>query len=235
MTKVTKSTIFITLICMCVVLLCSCSESNPNKKMLCAVASYSVPGMSFSDTILPEVQIIEQDDYHRVLFTYANPEADGEQEQTVWIICQKITRKQFYYYEDFNYSFQGDQAAIDALKQQNDWGKPLEEQKFSVRKPKFNAFFSTPGIVSSSVLDRKEISKAIKDNYNYSTTNFGFCDADGSGNELWIFELNKDGAISEYFVFANSKYEVELLEIVNGIFDPEDLHEFKMNCGWSFN
>jgi len=235
MRKYKKSAISIIQICMCVILLCSCSESNPGKKMLCAVASYSVPGMSCSDTIRPEVQIIEQDDYHRVLFTYANPEVNGEQEQTVWVICQKITRKKFYYYEDFNYSFQGDQAAIDVLKQQNDWGKPLEEQKFSVRKPKFNMFFSTPGIASISDLDRKKISHAIKDNYGYLTTNFNCCDADGSGNELWIFELKKGEAISEHFVIANSKYEVKLLEIVDGIIDPEDLHEFKKNCNWSFN
>lgn len=230
-----KSAISITLICIYVILFVSCNESSPSKDMLCAVASYSVPGMSFSDTILPEVQIIEQDDYHRVLFTYANPEVDGEQVQTVWIICQKITRKQFYYYEDFNYSFQGDQSAIDALKQQNDWGEPLDEQKFSVRKPKFNAFFSTPGIASISNLDRKEISHAIKDNYGYLTTNFECCDVDRNGNELWIFELKKGEAISEHFVIANSKYEVMLLEIVNGTFSPKELHEFKVDCGWSFN
>lgn len=230
-----KSAISITLICIYVILFVSCNESSPSKDMLCAVASYSVPGIGLSDTSLPEVQIIEQDDYHRILFIYKTPRLDGVQEQTVWVICQKITRKQFYYYEDYNYSFQGDQDAINALKQQNDWGKPLEEQKFSVRTPKFNAFFSAPGIVSNTSLDRKEITHAIKDNYGYSTTNFNFCDADRNGNELWIFELKKDGTISEHFVFANSKYEVKLLEIVNGTFSPKELHEFKVDCGWSFN
>lgn len=211
----------------------SCKSLGPNFTMLHGTASCSVPGMFCHDTALARIQVIEQDDHGRVLFSYTAISGITEQEQTVWVICQKHTNKYVYYYEDMNYSFSSDEETLASLKQQNDWGEPLDEHKFSVRQPKSQIL--SPGIYIETDLERNNIKSAIKKNYDYDFIDSGLCDADGTGNELWHFNLEKNGMIQEFFVISNSEYEIDLLEIVNNSFSPEELHEFKVNCGWHFN
>ena len=213
----------------------SCGQLGPDIDMLHATAAYSVPGMFNFDTVNVDIQVTEQDDYGRVLFSYTTYDVITGQEQTAWVICQKITKQAVYYYEDQNYSFSDSQDSIESLKQQNDWGAPLNEQQCSVRQPKFKMFFSTPGISSASNLKRNKIAHAIEQQYGYADTGSGFCDADGHGSELWYFVFDQEGTVLEYFVLTNSKYEINLFEIKNDTFSPEELHKFKVNCGWHFN
>ena len=212
----------------------SCNSLGPNLTMLHGTASCSVPGMFCHDAAFVDVQVKEQDEYGRVLFSYTTHSGITEQEQTAWVICQKHTSKYVYYYEDLNYTFSNEDEAIASLKQKNDWEKPLDEQKFSVRQPK-SYIIGAPGIYIDADLKYNKIAHAIKENYHYDNIGSGLCDADGQGNELWHFNLEKDGIAQEFFVISNSEYEIYLLEIVNNSFSPEELHEFKVNCGWHFN
>jgi len=231
-----KSRVFacgIIIITLISILFISCGSPGPNRVMLHGAASCSIPGMFCHDPAFAKVQVIEQDDYGRVLFSYTAISGITEQEQTAWVICQKHTDKYVYYYEDMNYSFSNDKDTVASLKQQNDWGEPLDERKFSVRQPKSQIL--SPGIYIDTDLERNKIIRAIKKSYDYNYIGSGICDADGKGNELWHFALEKDGTVQKFFVISNSEYEIYLLEIVNDTFSPEELHEFKVNSGWHFN
>lgn len=227
-----KTTFWISMILLCIVFLSLCGHKGPSYAMLHATASYSIPGMIQYDTMSTPIEIIEQDKYGRTLFSYTVSDMVTGQERTVWVICQKATKKKTYYYEDFNYSFTDDSEAIESLKQQNDWGDPLEEQKYSVRQPKFT--WDSSMLVPGSDLDVQKISSAIFRKFHYTKVSSAFCDADGHGNELWYYELEKGGTVQEFFVIVNSKYQTELFEIVDDTFLPEELHQFKTDNGWVF-
>ena len=234
MRKSVIATFCLSAILLCVLFLSSCNDKVSVYDMLHATASYSVPGMFAHDMMGVPTEIIEQDEYDRTLFSFTTSDAVTGQERTVWVICQKMTKEKIYYYEDFNYSFSDDPDVIDSLKQQNDWGNPLDEQKFSVRRPKFNLSFAAPGISSTSNLERNRIVGAISKRYRYDNVNTGFCDADGHGNELWYIVAGEDEAVREFFAIVNSDYEVEMLEIIDDTVDPDAIHQFKLDNGWVF-
>ena len=232
MSRFRRSALYLSMFLICVMILPSCSRPGSKLDMLHATGSYSVPCMVQFDARSVDVDIIEQDEHDRVLFSYTANDGVTGQERAVWVICQKMTNKEIYYYEDFNYSFSDDQEAIESLKQQNDWGKPLDEKKFSVRQPTFYwySYIMGPG----SDLKATKIDRTIMKKYRFTHADGGFCDADGHGNELWLYEGTKGEVVQEFFVIVNSDYDVEILEIVDDTFSPEDVHQFKINSGWVF-
>ena len=234
MKRFRRPAFYLSMMLMCIVLLPSCGLFGPNPDMMHATASHSVPGMFEFELMGTPIQVIEQDEYKRVLFSYTAKDGVTGQKRTVWVICQKMTSKEIYYYEDFNYSFSDDQEAIESLKQKNDWGKPLDEQKFSVRRPIFYVYSTVMGIPHGADLNPTMIDRAIMKKYRFDNADGGFCDADGHGNELWLYDGTKGEVVQEFFVIVNSDYDVEILEIVDDTFSPEDVHQFKIDSGWVF-
>ena len=80
--------------------------------------------------------VIERDEYGRILFTYTADliVTNVSQKATAIMICQKAEYDYVYYYEDICfYMGEPDEDKTAALKERNDWGQPLVNDKMTVR------------------------------------------------------------------------------------------------------
>lgn len=75
---------------------------------------------------------LERDDYGRTLFVYTmTAPDDAYYELYALVVCQQRDEKRVAYYEDFCFIVKDgwdttfDEAMVAALKEQNDWGRPL--------------------------------------------------------------------------------------------------------------
>ena len=123
------STVFILLT------LTSCTQRDPGFALV-ACGSISVPEMQTFDLKggTYSCDVLEVDDYGRVLFEYITfSESNGEKTGTAYVICQKYSKKDVYYYRGICYSFESDVSSLETLKSQNDWNQKLNEEKMTRR------------------------------------------------------------------------------------------------------
>ena len=133
-------------ICFILVSLCACdpvfrgSILDMKYADLFQVAAYSSFGVTTSTRLMGmnSIVVLEKDLYGRTLFLY-----NDNFNFSSWFkgckglfIAQKSEDNTVWFYEDFCYKMWGgteklDWAYIDTLKEQNDWGKPINEPKLS--------------------------------------------------------------------------------------------------------
>lgn len=82
----------------------------------------------------PTIEVVEEDEYGRVLFRYTDPWATGEYSL---LISQKADCKHVYYYPDYNFITNASGVFADEdvyqLKALNDWNKEFDDSKM-IRK-----------------------------------------------------------------------------------------------------
>lgn len=137
---------------------CGYRGYSGNRQDLFSVAINSVlylNGYSFDADFQcnPTIEIIEEDNYGRTLFSYYEKYYKGANISfSTLIICQASTVKEVYYYEDINYiikeqmlyfpnNIKFTDEEIDYLKLINDWNKEINYDKcikkeISISKPK---------------------------------------------------------------------------------------------------
>jgi len=127
----------IAMLLVCVFLLSGCYDkfrySGKNKNYF-SMAIYSLLGVSGRDT--DKIEILEIDEYGRVLFSFYSSEIlfGGEKGIYSIMVCQKTDEKNTYFYPDYQFVFANSEEKIseqdiNLLRRRNDWGKELDESK----------------------------------------------------------------------------------------------------------
>jgi hypothetical protein len=192
---------------------------------------------------------IETDQYGRELFTvwipgFAFHDMTGGKDRNAFIprevkvILQKHDEKKIYYYEDFCFLLESEDGfptdKIDALKEKNDWGMPLREEKCSSRF--YGGFFD-------ELIDQwdYEKEKRIQDCFPGSLLKMVYpVVADKNGKILCgiCTQLEETDLYKSYYVIYDpviksvdpEKGIMELTSLDYG----QELHELKIRNGWDF-
>ena len=224
--------LFSLLLFFCLIFLSSCAY--PDHWPLHAAGSYSVPGMYYYDTkgAESEVEVIEVDSEGRTLFYYTAKNLFTGVRETAVVICQKAEQKRVYFYEDRCYLLSGyDQSDVEKLKQENDWGKPLDESKFSVRK----FTFSYKGTLNNET--HLEYGSVRKNSASFlgidqsRVSELLVFDCDPKGNFLYRFKVDDELV---YIALVKTNYDVSILEFNDEPGFIEELVAFKKQNGWVY-
>lgn len=192
-----------------------------------------------------EIEVLETDDYGRVLFTYYEMSyKPSDITYSALLVCQHSDGKFAYYYDDKNYFVkkQKDDALnpipfsreeTDSLKLSNDWGKELDLDK-CCRKEITN----TKKDVSSY---EKKMTQKINENFNLTDDDYhlfmDYLTADKEGNFIIYGVVRRLGGYGNLlFVVLIKADESDFI-----FFDPDDLYdysdefaEFKETNGWVY-
>lgn len=220
--------IFLCIIC---VLFSSCS-SNPEHFAMISTASFSVPCMFRSDMKGGGYEVLETDDYGRILFSVTEHCIFSGDDETAIVIIQKYDRRYVYFYEDLNYTLDSFAETVDELKARNDWNLPLNEKKMSRRKVKYSL---DNRLVLENKTDFNKI-KAVWENHlekdGASIVDTSISDFNGT-QSLYVIVVETESKEKEcYFSIVNSSYEAKYKKIDNLSDYREELVAFKQSCGW---
>lgn len=202
-----------------------------------SVCSYAVPGMFHSDLkgTATSYDIIETDQYGRVLLRTQSKYAFTDQIEQVLIILQKKASERIYFYEDICYLlFDPTEEEIDQFKQQNDWNDEINETKLSSRliRVTFDMYLINPydepswTDIIQSFCDEISI---IDSQITASTRT----DINSLGKELFWFKVRlKEGEDVFYWVIADKDATVKPMQISNVDEPTEGLAAFKSENNW---
>ena len=205
---------------------------------LAICGSYAVPGMFCSDLKGDAVscEVLDRDSYGRVLFTYKTESSITGLEEEAYVICQKYDANYVYFYEDIGYSFAEDYENDSTyLKEMNDWGKPLDENKLSRRQ---NAITLDLCIARDTIIDRRwsetqELCAAALHTDSSAIEPYGFVDYDGTGKELLLIAQNTD-SLKLYFALLHTNDTVSVLEVAGRTVDQNELTNWKLENDWKY-
>ena len=271
MKRIIKSAAAVLVICTILTSLAGCRfgiqlEPTPygaNNMELYTIAAFSIP---YADKPGTKIESIEKDAYGRVLFRvrfktmvlYFQNEPRNEQ-MFAYVVCQKSDRKRTYYYEDDCFRLYLTDAMFTEseqteLKEINDWGKPLNEEKMTSRqiikkaKNKLNAtvlgldkgldvsLWLGEAFLKLHPLDKQYIDKV-------------YLDCDSAGNSLglvWGYQRNDNDEVEleAYFVMVKKDgltikdaklaavNGVQIQEISDTLHFQEELKQFKADNNW---
>ena len=219
-------------ILLALLILPSCGHSD--SRSLKVAGSFSVPGMYCSDLkgMESSVEVLETDSEGRTLFYYTTDNVITGNRETAIVICQKYNSRYVYFYENRCYIVSGyENSDIEALKQENDWDMPLNEDKMSRRKYSitFDGFIHTESELSYSRV-YKECGKALGVSESQITDGC-MIDMDIKGNNLVWLCVNEE---KTYIALIKTSYEVSFFEIEENMDISTTLAEFKQNNGWVY-
>jgi len=221
-------------------LLVSCGGASNSPLLLDACFCHSVPGFYVTGTRGSASYIVETDDYGRTLLFKSSYSSLSNSREIAYAICQKYGNSTIYFYEDINYirmeftQTKSIDSKLEELKERNDWNRPFDETKCSIRKIEISAddMFITKWPTSplsteeyySLLYQTDGITKdAIISNY--------FCDSDGKKCVLYYLTL-KNGAKYFYVMDTDGNLEVEKIN------DPYDctaeIRALKQRSGWHY-
>lgn len=186
----------------CLIILTSCSYNgySGNFSDLYTVTINSVlwlNGYSWDTDFVcdPQIEIIDEDMYGRIMFTYYEKYYSGaDMSFSTLIICQDSNEKEVFYYEDINYivkeqviyaqSLKGfDEEEIEYLKLINDWNKEINYDKCIKKEIKKS---------KSNIPNEKEIKNEII--YNFDLINGQY--------SLFMNFLTSDSDNSNYIIYG---------------------------------
>lgn len=218
-------------------------------------AAFSIAG---TDEMGTRITILETDEFGRKLFEvkfFGNsidrlyiPNRETSGRLFAYAICQKADDECVYYYEDDSFSIFGAQDEFtdderNALKQRNDWNKPLNDEKLTSRRKE------------SSNIDRLSLTADYDNNWRrewhamevfrrHVTVNENallrkvLLDIDKDGGMLFIMWLDYDNdqAAEGWFMLMPPSASGQN-SLVSKINDPihywRELKEFKLDNGWN--
>ena len=229
---------------MLVVLVTFTSCSNYTERDALTMASTYVPGFDFQEGHNIITEPIETDNQGRVLFLIKNT----VDKLMAIAIIQKSDTKYVYFYEDINYFYTDTYSPstselvlsqIDELKINNDWGKPLAEEKMSRRKI---------CIYITNVIDKKipgyenfaldNIKTTMQNKFGYSNdASVEILLQDFDNDSTMFFALRVNTNIKEYdsYYAIVSRYRDPVFLPVDDLYaDIDKIHEFKLSHHWNF-
>jgi hypothetical protein len=179
--------------CICTILVLSTacrSEYHVNRVIAVTQACYAIPGGYVSDIYASRAHLIETDEYGRRLMSVKIETAYGI---SALCISQRVDEEYVYYYDNVNYVCIDDYQEyetyqVDTLKDANDWGEPLDEEKMVKRE--LNSDSDLLAVMNYGNIHNVENSKrifeeniSIPTGYKYSTR---ICDWDATGKEIYL-------------------------------------------------
>lgn len=246
MEKVLKRTIIISLIALLLVSIYCCQSIDLTRASnlhiegkLQIAGSFSVPGMFCEEIkgMASDAEIIETDDYGRILYSYTTYNAILNVENcTATVICQKIDDDYIYFYEDVCYIVSGiSEQTVDDLKEENDWNKELDKSKLSQRLYRVSL-----DLFIVDDLDYDDLDVAWSDFENETKTSDlkqisnAFLGQPYPTNEtsMWWRSVEKDSEIVNYVIIFKEDKVLDYIVIEDVSKLPETLHSFKQKNGW---
>ena len=246
--------------CLMLVSLCACDPVFRGSILdlkyadLFQVAAYSSFGVTTSTRLkgVNSIVVLEEDSYGRILFLYRD-----QSDFSSWFqwckglfIAQKSEDSTVWFYEDFCYKMWGgteelDWAYVDTLKEQNDWGKPINETKMSKLKyDGMNYCLNIPhdektsaGNLISNTQEFKQFLQTTSQASVRSITYSYLC-KDETDQRIFlacgVTEQYKNIEYGPYYIYLirlDGSYEC--IEI-DGPFDcNQELHDLKVKNNWS--
>lgn len=224
-----KKILFIVLMIGIAVSAVGCFQHHDISLTLKVCGSFAVPGMYCSDLKGQEstVKQLEEDSQGRILFEYCTKNVITKQEETAIVIMQKYDNKNVFFYENNCFVLVNDQETdLESLKQKNDWGAPLDENKLARRSYRitldlFLAF-------DTSIETNRALDKAVQV-IDSDAKRIGSCilDVSEKGSELFWIELQKEELTSQYLFIVSPSYEIVWIEIAEASSYLNDLMAFK--------
>ena len=142
------------------------------------------------------VELLDTDAYGRKLYRYFNDYCHYR------LIQQKVEEPYTYYYEDWCYIVRSrnmpefTEDEVNALKEANDWGKPLDESKMT----QLNYVDPLPGFEDPSACRN-----AVCDYFGCARWEEFMLDAmgvDGNGNEIYLVTVYYENRAQEYLLLV---------------------------------
>ena len=223
--------VFLCIVCL---LLSSCS-SNPEHFAMLSTASFAVPCMFRSDMKGGRYEVLEEDDYGRILFSVQDYCILSGDDETATVIMQKYDRRYVYFYEDICYTLDSFSETVDELKERNDWEKPLDEAKMSRRRVQYsldNYLQLDSESEFNRIMTKWKMRLAID---GASIVNYSITDFNGT-HGLYVIVLETKEKEKEYYfsIIDDSSYE-DAYEKIDDLSDyREELISFKESCGWQY-
>lgn len=236
--------------------LCSCEPpdySQSDGHDMFTVAAYSVVG---TDEMGVKIELMQTDDYGRKLFKAGFSgcwfyDLNVASFSYVWgvFVLQKSEDEKVFYYEDicFEVGLSEDDFTdeqLEKLKQDNDWGRELDESKMSSRPLcKYGNKWHKYGFgeLHYDVVQAAFIASNANIEGNHYT--FLLMDEDSEGNQLYnlaVYDSDSEVArgIESYFMILDStgvfNGDGALMRVENYNYGKQ-LHNFKIENGWRFD
>ena len=215
----------------------SCSTSINEYGAIIGTAFYAVPGIGSTDFKgNSSCKILETDDYGRILFSIEGYCSISGKEASALAICQKYD-KYIYFYEDICYLMDStSEEDKEALKKNNDWNLPFNEEKMARRpcKTTFDGFLQT-----GSSLDKNRLRELVSKQLDQSVSElkeYVILDVDFAGHELYLFVFkSEEQQLTKYFVISDSSYQINTVKITDTDTFSDDLIAFKKESGWVYH
>ena len=192
-------------------------------------------------------KVLERDDYGRTLFVYTmTAPDDAYYELYALVVCQQRDEKRVAYYEDFCFIVKDgwdttfDEAMVAALKEQNDWGRPLQAERMIwrdiVQGGKDSA--RSIGYLESALLAEDIVSGIVGSAWENDAV---LSDVDANGKMLlfvrcWPKDVRE--STKRYFVMLEPDGSCAggscCKEIASVYQYQAQLHAFKEKNGWTF-
>lgn len=245
---------------------CTYSGYKGDNPELCSVAWANIPtlhGYAFNGEVSfdAEIEILETDNYGRILFRYSE-DANGYGQYDCYIlIMQRADDKNAYYYPDDCYTFLSleyedlwndldlNGSEITALKERNDWDKPLDASKCEstqiLRKKPEGKINVSDSYFENIVRQYHENSGRYIHPKNTSFVQyFTFGISDHYGREIYVldtrFEEFTDKTETNYnYVFLvavnpDKSYNPATVIILDDPADPsKEVKQIKAELGWN--
>lgn len=173
--------------------------------------AYAVSGTFYPDIKGTEAtyEIMETDNYGRVMFTYSAPSFITEKNEAAIVICQKITKDSVYFYEDVCYEFVHSEAQdLQTLKNMNDWNQPLNNDKMTYRNIKVSM---DNVIIAEPAFDFEKIKSMCCKKLNIHSAeikNLCIDDIQPDGTTVYYLKAVSDGEEKQYFVQVSDGYDI---------------------------
>ncbi len=225
----------------CALTSCFFGESSEIKRFLWEEigCSWAVPGMMAGPLVDVNAETVETDDFGRMLVEYRGHSEISYQVETAMVILQKHDEERTYYYEDLCYIIgEYTEQQLEKLKADNDWGKPLDEEKMSARKRRM----ANGAVLNPSERDWLEVESICEKalgwtmilNFPNSISHPQYVDGDSLGNEIYSFHVDVDEVRKVYFAFIEPDDTVYLMEITDPYDFAEEYAQFKKDHGWQY-
>ena len=218
------------------------------------VAAYSAFGVSTAYRVMGfnRISILEKDSYGRTLFLY-----EDRSDVPFWFrkcsglfVVQKSDNNTVWFYEDFCYKMWGANKGInwayaETLKEQNDWGKPINEPKLS--KLQYEGLDYCRSIPHSEDSDACEYIEGTSEAQQFlkeatphevrSLSYFYLC-KDEANQQIFLLtgEVKRGESVfwGPYYIYLlRPDGSYECVEIKSPFDCNQELHDLKVKNNWS--
>ncbi len=260
-----KSILLSAYLLLCSMLLCGCSFYKEYEGEYSDLYTEACCSLVFSNGFLRSesvhqsaIDLIEEDDYGRKLFSYYEKQLyhfEGQKYILSLLVCQKSDYEYVYYYPDYNFYSIDTQKKVDiydshkptsvpdplseftedeinALKEKNDWNKELQIDKCVKQK----IFVEKEKCeIDKSVLNG--ICNDIVDMDEYSLYKHSFLCSDEYGRKIYCLEFSNRELNRYYIILLNPDLTYDKQTFSREIFGPfncqNEIYELKQNNNWN--